>query len=147
MTVPDTVSPETRSRIMSRIRSQGTKPELAVEAAVRRMTRRVVHTHRRDLPGRPDLYLPGLKLAIFVEGDFWHGWRNPDPICRCLRRGMETEKAFFWGGKIARNRERDRRSHARLRYRGIAVLRVWEHEVRDGSHVAKLRRAINGKWR
>ena len=72
----DNLTPEQRSFTMSRIRSRDTKPELTI--------RRLVHarglrfrTHKNGLPGRPDLVFVRAKVAVFVDGDFWHGWQFP----------------------------------------------------------------------
>lgn len=119
---------------MSRIRSRGTGPEREVAAILRRMGVRH-EEHASDLPGTPDFVLRRRMVAVFVEGDFWHGWRFP------LWR---ASLAPYWRRKIEANRARDARNHARLRRMGWRVLRVWEHDLRGGRAEAKLRAALAG---
>ena len=115
----DRLTPERRSRLMSRVRSRDTGIEMAVRRAVHARGLRY-RTHVRSLPGTPDLVFAGPKVAVFVDGDFWHGWRFP-----AWRHTLSP----YWVEKIAANRRRDRRNFARLRRRGWLVLRVWGHEV------------------
>ncbi|MEE7505126.1 very short patch repair endonuclease [Methylobacterium mesophilicum] len=116
----DIMSPETRSAVMSRIRGKGTKPELAVETALA-MTGLAFEMHARDLPGRPDFVIRDARVAVFVDGDFWHG-RNFGEW-----RLKLSEK---WETKIAANIARDRRNRRALRSDGWKVLRIWEHAVK-----------------
>lgn len=115
----DRLTPERRSRLMSRVRSRDTGIEMAVRRAVHARGLRY-RTHVRSLPGTPDLVFAGPKVAVFVDGDFWHGWRLP-----AWRHTLSP----YWAGKIEGNRRRDRRNFARLRRRGWLVLRVWGHDV------------------
>lgn len=122
------MSVEKRSALMSRIRGKDTKPELAVGAMLAAREVRP-ESHPRDLPGRPDFVLRDLRLAIFVDGDFWHGWRFPS---------WAHKLAPFWAEKIAKNRARDRRNFARLRRTGWTVVRIWEHDIKkDPDRVAR----------
>lgn len=124
----DVMSVEKRSALMSRIRGKDTKPELAVGAMLAAREVRP-ESHPRDLPGRPDFVLRDQRLAIFVDGDFWHGWRFP----------LWAHKlAPFWAEKIAKNRARDRRNFAKLRRTGWTVVRIWEHDIKkDPDRVAR----------
>jgi DNA mismatch endonuclease (patch repair protein) len=117
--MPDIFTKEKRSEVMSRIRSSNTSPERMVFSAMRRYGVRF-QRHCRGIPGTPDLARPSDKLAVFVDGDFWHGWKY------AARR---HKLAPFWQAKIERNMARDRRTFAALRRRGWRVLRVWEHEL------------------
>lgn len=105
---------------MSRIRGSGTKPELAIEAGLRE-TGLEFEMHARDLPGRPDFVIRAQRIAIFVDGDFWHG-RDFDTW-----RLKLSEK---WEAKIAANIARDRRNRRALRKAGWTVVRIWEHQVK-----------------
>lgn len=105
---------------MSRIRNKDTGIELLVFGRLRR-AKIHFHRHYRRAPGTPDIALPKRKIAVFVDGDFWHGWRYPS------WRGKLPSK--FWRDKIERNRARDRRNFAKLRRQGWRVLRVWEHDL------------------
>jgi len=116
----DIMSPEKRSALMARIRGRNTKVELRV---FRELRRRGIYfaKHAKGLPGRPDIVFRNGKLAVFVDGDFWHGWRFPR---------WEYKLTPFWRDKIARNRARDARNFAKLRRRGWRVLRIWEHDLK-----------------
>jgi len=117
----DVMSPESRSALMSRIRGKDTLPERRVSELLRRRGFRW-ESHVPELPGRPDLVFWRYRVAIFIDGDFWHGWRFP---------AWRHKLSPFWQAKIAANRARDRRTHARLRRHAWTVVRVWEHEVRQ----------------
>jgi DNA mismatch endonuclease (patch repair protein) len=129
----DIMSPETRSRVMSKIRGRDTKPELAV-AELLRASGLEFESHARDLPGRPDFVLRQHKVAVFVNGDFWHGWQFQQ------WRLKLSEK---WELKIAETRRRDARNHRSLRALGWIVVRLWEHQIeRDaGACIARVRAA------
>lgn len=116
----DFMSPETRSRVMSRIRGKGTGPEKAIAAAMTEMGW-AWEAHCRDLPGCPDFVFREMGVAVFVDGDFWHGWRFPQ------WRDKLSEK---WESKIEQTRRRDRRNHRKLRRAGWKVVRIWEHQVK-----------------
>lgn len=117
--MPDNLTPRQRSYTMSRIRSKNTAPELLI--------RRLVHArglrfrkHVSSLPGSPDLVFAAAKVAIFVDGDFWHGWRFPF---------WKEKLGLYWKQKIQRNRDRDRRNVAALRRKGWLVVRIWQHQT------------------
>src|SRR4051812_25601625 len=115
----DNLTPEQRSYTMSRIRSTNTKPELLVRKLVHARGLRF-RIHERSLPGRPDLVFHKAQVAVFVDGDFWHGWRFPQ---------WRDKLQPYWRDKIEGNRKRDQRNFQRLRRMGWLVLRLWEHEV------------------
>jgi len=115
----DTVSPEKRKIIMSRVRGKDTKPEMAV--------RRWLHAHgfrfrlhRRDLPGSPDIVLPKYRTVIFVNGCFWHRHLG------CPRTTTPKTRKDFWEKKFQANISRDIANEDRLRRLGWRVLIVWE---------------------
>lgn len=108
---------------MAAIRSRDTKPELALRAALRRAGLTGYRLHRKDLPGRPDLAFVGWKVAVFVDGVFWHG--HPD------HWNPAEASSDYWREKIARNMLRDRMSDERLCAMGWTVVRVWDVEVQD----------------
>ena len=112
--------PLSKSEQMSRVRSKNTTQELLLRHA---LTMAGVHyrLHRQDLPGTPDVYIPRLRLALFVNGCFWHGHS-------CSRgRGARTN-ATFWAAKIAANQKRDDAAVAALRSHDIDALTVWQCE-------------------
>ena len=120
----DVFSPEQRSAVMRRVKGKNTSPELKVRRLLHRLGARF-RLHRKDLPGAPDIVLPGRKLAIFVHGCFWHGHDCP--------RGARVPKANrdYWLAKVGRNRERDARSRQTLEAQGWRVETVWECELKS----------------
>lgn len=124
----DTMSPETRSRVMKHIKGKGTEPELLLARELRRAGLRWI-SHDPSLVGRPDFVFRQARVAVFVDGDFWHGWRF-SLWCHKLSQA--------WEEKIQKNRDRDRRVHRKLRRLGWAVLRIWEHQInKDASLCAE----------
>jgi DNA mismatch endonuclease (patch repair protein) len=122
--VTDVFSPEKRSQVMARVRGKDTAPELKVRRLLWRAGYRY-RLHAKDLPGRPDLALPGRRAVVFVHGCFWHG--------HDCARGARAPKAnaAYWSAKIERNRARDVRVAGELEAAGWRPLTVWECELRD----------------
>ncbi len=121
---------------MSRIGSKNTKPELALRSLLHGLGFRF-RLHRRDLPGTPDVVLPGRQTAIFVHGCFWHGHA-------CKRNKMPKSRVDYWGPKIEANRKRDAKKRRLLRALGWRVLTVWECELKNPSKLSdRLVRMIN----
>jgi DNA mismatch endonuclease (patch repair protein) len=92
--------------------------------------------HVRTLPGSPDIAFTKEKVAVFVDGDFWHGWRLP---------AWEHKLSKFWRDKLRTNRARDQRNFRRLRADGWKIIRIWQHELkRDGCEncVERILRAL-----
>ncbi|CAN5736113.1 MAG: very short patch repair endonuclease [Euzebyales bacterium] len=118
-------------------RAKDTKPELALRRALHARGLRY-RLHAADVPGRPDLVIRSLRLAVFIDGDFWHGnrWRLRG-LAR-LEDDFHSNRAF-WVAKITRNVERDRAVNERLAADDWTVVRVWESDVlRDVDRVADL---------
>src|SRR3954466_8596244 len=105
----DNLTPEQRSRTMSRIRRRDTGPELLLRRAVWAAGLRGYRLDRRTLPGRPDLAWGQSRVAVFVDGAFWHG--HPSAFVR-------GKSGRYWDEKIARNCERDRVANAALESMG-----------------------------
>ena len=116
----DKFDKETRSRIMSAIRSKNTSPEKII---FRELRKRKIYfqKHYNKVLGSPDIALPAARRAVFIDGDFWHGFRYPS--------WKKRLKSKFWRDKIERNRARDKECHRKLRRMGWKVLRVWEHQI------------------
>jgi DNA mismatch endonuclease (patch repair protein) len=135
VTVASSVDPS-RSAVMRAVRSSGTGPEQAVRRALR--SQGVFYRLGGwDLPGRPDLVMPGRRLAMFVHGCFWHGHACP--------RGAREPKTniAYWRAKIARNRARDALTLEALAARGWRPVVVWECETRKPEMLAaRLRAAL-----
>jgi len=116
----DCFTKEKRSEIMSNIRSKNTKAELLV---FRELRRRGIYfqKHYKKVKGIPDIALPRKKRAVFIDGDFWHGYR--------YNKGKSRLPKKYWRAKIEGNMDRDRKDRAKLKREGWRVLRVWEHEI------------------
>lgn len=121
----DRVDTATRSRMMAAIRGKDTEPEMIV--------RRFLHSrgyryriHRKDLPGKPDLVLPRLKVCIFVHGCFWH--RHPG----CAFATTPSTRLDFWSEKFKKNVARDLANIDALEAAGWSVLIVWECQLKRG---------------
>lgn len=119
----DVVDQKTRSRMMAGIRGKDTKPELIVRRALHSAGFRY-RLHRADLPGSPDIVMPGRKLAIFVHGCFWHRHGG------CKAATTPSTRPDFWARKFEANVERDRRSVKLLEDAGWNVHVVWECETK-----------------
>jgi DNA mismatch endonuclease, patch repair protein len=127
---------------MSRVRSNG---NLATEIALARFFRRNnISGWRRRAPifGKPDFVFPPQRLAVFVDGCFWHG---------CPKHGSQPSRnSSFWKSKLARNKARDRLVARKLRVQGWRVLRVWQHELRRRNEhrlALRIRSALNSRPR
>lgn len=119
----DWLTPEQRKRNMTAIKSSGTAAERRLEALVADAFPRRKVIARPDLPGRPDFYLPGLKLAVFADGCFWHG---------CPQHGrVPHDNREYWERKLSRNKDRDRSVRRELRAIGVRTIRFWDHDLRD----------------
>src|SRR5471032_1272484 len=114
----DVYGPEKRSAVMRRVKGRGTAPELRVRRLIWSLGGRY-RLNRADLPGKPDIVLAGRRLAIFVNGCFWHGHDCP----RVAR--VPKANRTYWLGKVARNRARDAASRAALEESGWRVEIVW----------------------
>lgn len=120
---------------MSRIRSKNTGLERSVCAALRKRGLRF-SKHVSSLPGSPDIVFRLPKIAVFMDGDFWHGYRFPQ---------WKSALPLYWREKIEKNRSRDRRNFAALRRMGWKVIRIWGHNVRSdiGSVVDRICSAVD----
>jgi DNA mismatch endonuclease (patch repair protein) len=127
----DVVDAPTRSRMMSGIRGKDTKPEILVRKALFKAGFRF-RLHRRDLPGVPDVVLPGRKVAVFVHGCFWHMHAG----CRYAK--LPATRPDFWLEKLSGNVARDNAARQALREDGWRVLTVWECATRNEGVLAGL---------
>lgn len=132
----DGLTPEHRSWNMSRIRSSNTKPERIVRSLLHRMGYRF-RLHRKDLPGRPDIVLPGRRVVILVHGCYWHRHSG------CRFAYTPKSNLAFWQAKFQENVNRDHRQVNHLRELGWEVITVWECETkRPGMLAERLRNEI-----
>ena len=118
----DWLTAQQRSHNMASIRSRGNATTEGALAALLRSVRITGWRRHSQLPGRPDFLFEVQRLAVFVDGCFWHG------CPRCYR--MPGDNRPYWSAKVAGNRRRDRRSGAALRAAGWRVLRIWEHSLK-----------------
>lgn len=120
----DVYSAEKRSAVMRRVKARDTSPELKVRKILWSLGARY-RLNRRDLPGSPDIVMPGRRLAVFVHGCFWHGHD-------CARGArVPKQNRDYWTAKVARNRARDARATEVLVAAGWRVETVWECELKD----------------
>ncbi len=136
----DVVSKLARSRIMAAVRSEHTRStEYKLRAVLVSAAIRGWRYQARDLPGKPDFVFVRQRLAVFVDGCFWHG-------CPKCYRHPHSSRAY-WDAKIAGNMERDRRNRARLRRMGWRVVRIWEHELvtSPAKSVRKIQRKLSDR--
>lgn len=120
------------SRTMTAVKGENTAPEILLRKTLWRMGLRY-RLHVKNLPGKPDIVFAKSKVAVFVDGDFWHGrqWR--------LRGYKNMESQFdgvsnkpYWVEKIKRNMARDRKVNVQLRKLGWRVVRIWQSEMKKG---------------
>ncbi len=125
----------TRSKTMGAIRGKGNKTtERVLRMALVRDGVSGWHLHSKELPGKPDFFFPEQKVAIFVDGCFWHG---------CARCGHTPHtRSEFWKAKFERNQTRDRRVARQLRKAGVSVIRLWEHQLKTGKGIESAMRRI-----
>ena len=120
----DVVSPEARSRIMARIKSKDTAPEVFVRRLLHGLGYRY-RLHRHDLPGRPDLVFSSRRKVVFVNGCFWHYHRE------CSHAHIPASNRDYWLEKLMRTRIRDERNLAKLEELGWDVAIIWQCQLRD----------------
>ena len=104
---------------MASIHSKDTKPEVIFRKALYAAGFR--YRIHYDIPGKPDIVFLAARLAVFVDGDFWHGYN-------WLQKGIIPSQRY-WQDKIRKNVQRDKKQDSALQERGWTVLRIWEHEV------------------
>jgi len=111
-----------RSYNMSRIKGKNSKPEMILRKALWAKNVRF-RLHNTSLPGRPDIVIKKYKLAIFVDGEFWHGfdWKS--------RKEQIKSNRLYWIPKIERNMQKDERANRALRNMGYTVFRFWSQDI------------------
>lgn len=119
--MPDHMTPEQRSRAMKAVKLKDGPLEFLVQQELRKAGLRFARNCKR-LHGSPDIVFSKKKVAVFIDGDFWHGWRLPV---------WEHKLSGFWKSKLYANRQRDQRNFRRLRASQWTVIRLWEHEIRS----------------
>lgn len=126
----DSVSPKVRSRVMATVLSRRNRStEWRVRAALIRAGVKGWKLNAGDILGKPDFVFPVERVAVFVDGCFWHG------CSRCNR--VPNSNVAYWKAKIQRNRARDKTTSRNLRRQGWQVIRVWEHQLKSTERVLK----------
>ena len=118
--MPDTYDAATRSRVMRAVKGKNTSPELRLRKALSAQGIRGYRLHRTDIAGKPDIAFIGRRVAVFVDGAWWHG--HPD-------KWWLGRSGDYWDAKISRNVARDRQVDAQLLRSGWTVVRLWDFEV------------------
>jgi DNA mismatch endonuclease (patch repair protein) len=121
----DVLTPEQRSYCMSHVKGVDTSLEKRVRSELHRRGLRF-RKHVKELPGKPDIVFSRARVVVFIDGDFWHGYRFPI---------WEDKIPEFWKQKIGKTRERDQKNFKKLRSMGWKVIRIWQHQIkRDFEH-------------
>lgn len=130
----DWLTSEQRSFNMASIRSTGNRTTEQLFLQLLRSNRITGWRRHVQLPGKPDFIFPALKIAIFVDGCFWH-------CCpKCYR--LPEDNREYWREKVIRNRRRDRKVSRLLKQQGWVVLRFWEHELKTSSKRLRVLRTV-----
>ena len=116
----DTLTAKQRSYCMSRVKGKDTGLERVVRSELHKRGLRF-RKHVKGLAGKPDIVFVSAKVVVFLDGDFWHGYRFPQ---------WSGSLSGFWRDKIGETRKRDQRNFAKLRRSGWRVLRIWEHSIK-----------------
>ena len=125
----DVFSKRKRSQVMAAVRSKGNKETELKLASIFRANGITGWRRHRPLLGKPDFIFPKQRLAVFVDGCFWHG-------CRWHCRMPQTNRQY-WQNKISRNAARDRSTILLLRKAGWRVLRLWQHSLKNSDFVVR----------
>lgn len=134
----DKLTPEQRSSNMRAIRSRDTAPERRLRSILHRAGFRF-RLSRHSLPGRPDIVMPRWRAIVFMHGCYWHGHG-------CSRGGTGAKSnQDYWGPKVVKTKERDRRNQSELEAMGWNVITVWECELSEPEAVRlSIERQIKG---
>lgn len=129
-----------RGDLMSRVRSTGNQTTEKRLGSLLRRARLAGWRRHKSFPGRPDFAWPKAKLAVFVDGCFWHGHD-------CGRNVTPKTNANAWREKFNRNKARDRQTNRRLRKQGWTVIRIWECQLTTipGQCLSRIRDAIHAR--
>jgi len=128
----DPLSQEQRSAHMAKVRSKGNKStEVKVEGVLIEKGITGWTKHPAFRTSSPDFYFEDHKLAVFIDGCFWHA-------CPKCKRNTPSTRSEFWKEKIDANRRRDNRNRRKMRMVGYHVMRIWEHELKTDKWISRL---------
>lgn len=126
----DIFTKQKRSQVMSAVKGKGNKStELALAKLFRKNGIKGWRRNYRGLIGRPDFVFPKEKLAVFVDGCFWHGCKK--------HRTIPATRKNFWLSKIGGNQRRDKRVNRLLRRKGWEIVRFWEHDLANAEKFSR----------
>ena len=120
----DNLTPEYRRKTMQAVKAKGTGLERSIAAMLAGMRLKGWRRNVSDLPGKPDFVFDSCRLALFIDGCFWHGC----PICR---RPLPKANRDYWSRKVESNIRRAEKSNLALELQGWQVLHSWEHELKN----------------
>jgi DNA mismatch endonuclease (patch repair protein) len=128
---------ESISRVMSANKAKNTKPEITLRKALFNSGLRGYRLHWKKVPGRPDIAYPSKKIAVFVNGCFWHR-------CPYCKPSFPKSNVGFWKNKFLTNKTRDRKKITILKKDGWKVLTIWECQIKKHLHrsVARVRKLM-----
>lgn len=131
----DTLTKDKRSELMAKIKGKGTKMERIVRLTLK--GKGIKFKANPTIYGHPDIIIPKSRIAVFLDGCFWHGCKKDKTIPK--------SNTTYWESKIITNKRRDRLVSKTLRKRGWMVVRVWEHQIKNDPNIVlrKLRKAYN----
>lgn len=130
------LTPEQRAAHMATVRPKGNRSTEQVVAEFLETSETTGwERHPRRIAGNPDFYFEAWRVAVFVDGCFWHG-------CPKCRRRLPATRPDFWKAKIVATRRRDNRVTRDLRGNGVVVMRIWEHSLRADKWQAHLRAVL-----
>jgi len=125
----DNVSKHKRSQIMSRVKSSGNKSTEEKFISILKKNKLIGWRRKYPLLGKPDFVFPSFRLAIFIDGCFWH---------KCPKHfRLPSSNTKYWIEKINKNQKRDKLLTRKLKNKGWKVVRVWEHELKGGSSFSR----------
>ena len=131
---------ESTSRLMSKNKSKNTKPELVLRKEMWRNGVRGYRLHWKKAPGKPDIAFPGKKIAIFVNGCFWHR-------CPHCQPHLPKSNVDFWKNKFEKNVERDKKKREQLAQIGWETITIWECQIRDqlDDQIDRIKQVVSGQ--
>jgi DNA mismatch endonuclease (patch repair protein) len=130
--MPDNLKPEDRIKTMRAVKAKNTGLERTVASMLAGMGLPGWRKHVRTLPGNPDIVFENHRLALFVDGCFWHG-------CTVCNRPLPKTNPEYWTRKIENNVRRAAKAKEELEQAGWVVLRIWEHELKDSASKSAVR--------